>query len=76
MRCQSKQIVTKLRERLLAVTKEATEDKKIISRFAEGFDQLMKFKQLSDVLHALVNLGQWQLLSLLYYLFLLLLLIG
>ncbi|CAI9716381.1 spindle-like microcephaly-associated homolog [Octopus vulgaris] len=56
VRCQSKQTITKLRQRLLAVTKEATEDKKLISRFAEGFDQLMKFKQLSDVLHALVNL--------------------
>uniref|UniRef100_A0A0L8HPV2 Calponin-homology (CH) domain-containing protein n=1 Tax=Octopus bimaculoides TaxID=37653 RepID=A0A0L8HPV2_OCTBM len=56
VRCQSKRTITKLRQRLVAVTKEATEDKKLISRFAKGFDQLMKFKHLSDVLHALVNL--------------------
>ncbi|GAB1599350.1 spindle-like microcephaly-associated homolog [Argonauta hians] len=56
VRCESKNTVTKLRYRLVAATKEATEDKKLMSRFAKGFDQLMKCKQLSEVLYALINL--------------------
>lgn len=41
------------------MTKKATDDKKLSNRFASGFNHLMKYKQISEILQALVNLGKY-----------------
>lgn len=56
VRCSARHHITDLRKRLEDVTKKATDDKKLSNRFASGFNHLMKYKQISEILQALVNL--------------------